>query len=401
MPTSLNALLMAWGISLILVLGGVIVTELSYDAALHSDKASETDVGGDMVPSPDKGPEATQASPPGKPETADQSASTTTQSSPVPAPGETSETITDRYSKVADTSIEAEPEAASNIINSSKNNADTSALPKSAKVIPVNAVPDLLEDSAQGPLPKIGENGSRPMSVYAGPHPDDDTIPRIAIVMSDLGQSSRRTKRAVGDLPKAITFAFSPYGSQLNDWAQQSRELGHEVMLMIPMEPLNYPQNDPGPLTLLAEYSMRQNTNMLRSSLSRMTGYTGVVNHMGSRFTAAGDSIRPVLEELKSRGLMFLDSRSTRYSQAGRIAQELGLPVAINNRYIDNDVNATEIANQLAELEKRANVQGAALGMARPYPVTIDNLKLWAAGLGERGFILVPASAIANRQVIR
>ena len=131
-----------------------------------------------------------------------------------------------------------------------------------------------------------------------------------------------------------------------------SRTKGFEVYLTIPMEPVNYPQNDPGPFSLLTARTTRENINLLKSSLARFSGYVGVINHMGSRFTASADSIRPVLAELNRRGLMFIDSRSTQYSVAATMSRAIGMPTAINNRNLDEVLSETEIMNQLQELGK-------------------------------------------------
>ncbi|MEX0299513.1 MAG: divergent polysaccharide deacetylase family protein [Kordiimonas sp.] len=186
----------------------------------------------------------------------------------------------------------------------------------------------------------------------------------------------------------------------MNRWGERSRRDGHEVFLSIPMEPVNYPQNDPGALTLLTSHSQRESTNILRQSLGRMTGYVGVLNHMGSRFTAASDSLRPILDEINRRGLMFVDSRTTPYSRAAAMGRAMGLPVALNNGYIDKELAPDLIAEELKKLEVRAQTQGAAMGMARPYPVSINAIKVWVATLEERGFVLVPVTSIANRQAI-
>jgi polysaccharide deacetylase 2 family uncharacterized protein YibQ len=261
----------------------------------------------------------------------------------------------------------------------------------------VEADTDLLEQSTQGPLPKIAVDGRTPMQVYAAPQTGFGDKWRISLIVTDMGMMTRNTRKAIAELPPAVTFAFSPYAPNLID-CEQSRRSGHEVLLMVPMEPENYPQNDPGPLSLLTSYASRENVNLLKSSLGRLTGYVGVINHMGARFTAAGDSLRPVLDELKFRGLMFVDSRTSSYSRAVNMARAIGLPSAYKNRDIDENVSQEAIAAELAELEKYARTVGSAVGVAHNYPVTINTIKTWAAGLEGRGFELVPISALADQQ---
>ncbi len=170
---------------------------------------------------------------------------------------------------------------------------------------------------------------------------------------------------------------------------------------MLPTEPLNYPDNDPGPHTLIADTSPSNNLVKLDWLLSQVTGYVGVVNHMGSKFTASEEALTPVLTDLQSRGLMLVDSRSTRFSMAARVARNLNMPRAINDRYIDNVITSEEIQKQLAELEITANTFGAALGLARATPLSINEIAAWAETLAEKGIELVPVTAIANRQPVK
>ncbi len=95
---------------------------------------------------------------------------------------------------------------------------------------------------------------------------------------------------------------------------------------------------------------------------------------------------------------MFIDSRSSQYSVAASMSRAIGMPTAINNRNLDETLSAIEIESQLTELEKRAKAQGAALGRARPYPVTIRTINKWKETLADKGIILVPVSAIADLQ---
>ena len=213
--------------------------------------------------------------------------------------------------------------------------------------------------------------------------------------------STKNSTTAIDNLPGEIDLAFSPYGRNLQSWMDKARMKGHEGFLMIPTEPLNYPDNDPGPHTLIADFSERDNLIRLDWILSQVAGYVGVVNHMGSKFTASEEALEPIITDLNSRGLMLVDSRSTRFSMAARIARRMGMPRAMNDRFIDNVTSSDEIRRQLGELEKTANTFGAALGLARATPLTINEIADWAITLEQKGIELVPVSALANRQPIK
>ena len=258
--------------------------------------------------------------------------------------------------------------------------------------------PSLIEPSRFGELPRVAPDGRKAWQVYARPFDANDQRPRIAIVMSNLGLSSAATEAAIQRLPGPITLAFSPYARGLDHWIALARAAGHEVLLDLPMEPTNFPANDPGPDTLLTSLTAGQNRTRLHSLLGRVTGYVGVVNEMGSRFTTSAPNLRPVLTELRDRGLLFLDSRSSLRSVAARTATEIGLPRVINNRFIDAEASRDAIDARLDEIERIARVSGFAVGIGQPFPVTIDRLVEWSRNLDEKGFALAPVSAMVNAQ---
>jgi len=256
--------------------------------------------------------------------------------------------------------------------------------------------PALIEPGPDGPLPIIGRDGREPWVVYARPFDLADRRPKIAIIVNGLGLSSAATEAAIQRLPGGITLSFAPFADDLEDWIRLARAAGHEVLLNLPMEPLNYPSNDPGPRTLLTSLPAAQNIDRLQWALSRVSGYVGVTNFMGSRFTAVPDAMRPVLEEIKRRGLMFVDSRSSARSVAADIARDLRVPFAVNARFIDNEASRAMIDARLAEVEQIAKREGFALAMGFPYPVTLERIAAWSATAAERGIVLVPATAIAK-----
>jgi polysaccharide deacetylase 2 family uncharacterized protein YibQ len=161
------------------------------------------------------------------------------------------------------------------------------------------------------------------------------------------------------------------------------------------MEPVSYPRDDPGPQTLLTSLTAETNLSRLDWALGRGEGYMGVVNNMGSRMTASRDSITPILDEIQDRGLMFLDSRTARNSVVGAVAGEIGLPVAVNDRFIDRVAARNEIDAQLAELESVARQRGYAVGIAGSYPVTFERIAAWLPTLEDKDIDLVPISRIA------
>jgi len=257
------------------------------------------------------------------------------------------------------------------------------------------ADPDLIEQTATGPLPRIADDGRMPMSVYAPPIPNAPG-PRIAVVVSGLGISAKQTAAALASLPPGITLAFEPYSDDVQRWVAEARKRGHEVLLEVPMAPYDFPDSDPGPHTLRAGAGEDSNIDRLTWALTRFTGYAGIMNLQGDRFLADPSALEPVLTFLARRGLMFFDNGDATRSAAPDVAKRTGTPFLLSTSNIDAIQTGMEIDQRLSELEAKARLNGSAAGTAFIYPVTLQRLSAWAAGLSGRGFVLVPASAIVQ-----
>jgi hypothetical protein len=254
------------------------------------------------------------------------------------------------------------------------------------------------EAGPHGPMPAVSESGLRPLDIYARPASQSFTsVPKIAIIVGGLGLSQTGTQAAIERLPADITLAFAPYGASIDRWMQQARRDGHELLLQLPMEPFDYPDNDPGPHTLLVGNSSGELRDRLAWLLSRMTNYVGVMNYMGARFTATETSLEMLLGEITRRGLMYVDDGSSSRSLATATASGMRTPFSHADLVIDDVPRPKEITARLLQLEGTARAQGVAVGVASALPVTIDELAKWSRDLEERGLQLVPISASIDR----
>lgn len=218
--------------------------------------------------------------------------------------------------------------------------------------------------------------------------------PMIAIVLDDMGVNRKGTERALA-LPAPITFAFLPYAPGVAGFARTARESGHEILVHVPMEPKG--PADPGPHALRTGETPDEIRANLAWDLSRMEGFVGINNHMGSRFTADANGMRVVMEELKKRGLMFLDSRTGADTQAANTARELGLPTLSRDVFLDNDEEGGKVQAEFGRLEKLARERGSAIAIGHPHPETLAILEKWIPEAKARGFTLVPLTAIVKR----
>jgi polysaccharide deacetylase 2 family uncharacterized protein YibQ len=249
----------------------------------------------------------------------------------------------------------------------------------------------LLEKSRYGMIPVVAD-GLKPFTVYAA---DADRakaarMPVVAIVVAGLGVGAAKTADAIMKLPPAVTLAFTPYGADPGKLAERARTQRHEILLQIPMEPFDYPDNDPGPQTLLTTLSGEQNLDRFYWHLSRLQGYAGIANFMGARFVATDLVMQPIVREAAKRGLSYFDDGSTPRSVAQNLSAGQSLPFAKAEFAIDAVPTSAEIDRALVKLETIAKERGTAVGVASALPVSIERLGAWLKTLDSKGIMLVP-----------
>ncbi|MFV2093825.1 MAG: divergent polysaccharide deacetylase family protein, partial [Hyphomicrobiales bacterium] len=250
-----------------------------------------------------------------------------------------------------------------------------------------------------GQLPRISSSGRKPSEVYTRPYQQQDARDapvRIAIMITGVGISSSGTREAIERLPGEVTLAFAPYGDGLQTWVNRARANGHEVMLQIPMEPFDYPDNDPGPHTLLTDSRTSENINRLNWLLSRFGGYFGITNYMGARFTADDKALTPVMAELASRGLSYVDDGGSPRSRAIPVAIAEDIDAKRADIIIDAGQSRESIEAALRRLETIAKERGSAVGVGTALPITVKTISEWAKSLRSRGIALAPVSALLN-----
>ena len=258
-----------------------------------------------------------------------------------------------------------------------------------AQPLPAAPIAGLSQPGPNGPLPMIASDGRVPAQAYARPFRPDGR-PRVALIVGGLGLNAVTTRAAIERLPPEVTLSFVPYAEGLQGWIDLARANGHEVMIEIPMEPTGYPDNDPGPYTLLNSASGEDITSRMNWLLGRATGYFGVTNYLGDRFAQSDAGMNAFLGVLRQRGVAFVDD--------GSFGRRPGAwSRASANRIVDEVQTPAAVVAQLNALEASAKSNGSALGTGFSYPVTVEAAARWADGLSARGVQLAPASAMAGR----
>lgn len=229
---------------------------------------------------------------------------------------------------------------------------------------------------------------------FAVPAVEAGGRPMIAVIIDDMGLDRKRSEKIL-QLPGPLTISFMSYAQDLSRQTELARSRGHELMMHVPMEPVAEGL-DAGPGVLSVNLPPEELRKRVTEDLDRFTGYVGINNHMGSKFTAFAPGMELVMEELRRRGLLFIDSLTTDHSVGLTQARQAGVPAAARNVFLDNAGDVTAIDAQLAKLEDLARKKGNAIAIGHPRDGTIQALAAWLPGLRAKGLVLVPVSEVVR-----
>jgi polysaccharide deacetylase 2 family uncharacterized protein YibQ len=221
--------------------------------------------------------------------------------------------------------------------------------------------------------------------------------PMIAVIIDDMGLDRKRSARAI-QLPGPLTMSFLTYARSLKRQAAAARDAGHEIMIHVPMEPDDSSEYA-GPKAIRRDLSEAELRRRVDWALGRLKNYVGINNHMGSRFTAHAPGMNLVLGEVKRRGLLFVDSRTSKKTVGAAVARQLSVPFAARDFFLDDDPARNAVEAKLKMLEQTATAKGYAIAIGHPYDSTLSLLEKWLPTLARRGFILVPVSAIVRHRL--
>jgi polysaccharide deacetylase 2 family uncharacterized protein YibQ len=211
-----------------------------------------------------------------------------------------------------------------------------------------------------------------------------------------MGMDEARSRAVLG-LPGPLTLSFFPSANNLAAWVNRARTAGHEVLAHVPMEPLDATHN-PGPGALLAAMSADDVRAHLAADLDGWSGYVGVNNHMGSRFCQDRRLMDAVMAELKARGLLWLDSKTTAVTEGIAAAEAAGVPCVARDVFLDHVDSFDAVMEQLDRLETIGRKQGSAVAIGHPRDSTIRALDAWLSALEKKRLTLVPVTALVGRQ---
>lgn len=227
------------------------------------------------------------------------------------------------------------------------------------------------------------------------PPPHKKQLPQVAIIIDDLGYD-RKLAEKLCKLNAVFTFSILPYSPFQDSIAKLATAGGLEIMLHLPMEPIEYPAVNPGPGTLLTSMTPDQLIHQLKENLKAVPGIKGVNNHMGSKMTAESSQMYQIFSVLKKRNLYFVDSRTTSQTLCKSSARLFQIPFAQRDVFLDHLQDAKFIHKQIKELVRIARRNGYAVGIGHPHLITYNILREMLPEI-QKEVKLVPASAIVHR----
>ncbi len=250
----------------------------------------------------------------------------------------------------------------------------------------------------EGPGKKVTPEETRPGSSERPPA-SDAPLPRhlkVAILIDDIGQDLKPLDELLR-LDAPIAFSVLPFCSHSVRAARRIHEAGREVLLHLPMEPLDHPERNPGKGALLISMNEREMRSQLEEDLRAVPFVRGVNNHMGSRFMQDRKKLGVLFSELRKRDLYFIDSLTTADSKAAEVAGETGVKFASREVFIDHARDREMVFRNMKDLLKKKGQRQDLLIIGHPYPETIQALKTFLPRLRSAGVEVISLSELITR----
>lgn len=262
-----------------------------------------------------------------------------------------------------------------------------------------------MSDYPASQVPVMGLEGSRHVSVESdiklpafirnGQRGQKSLKPKIALVITSVGSDPEILQMILDTFPAEVSFSFASYGPHLREWIKNARLKGHEVLMDLPLESLEYPQLNSGSYTLRVGVDSLNNINKLNRILEKGDGLiVGVCGLKGAHFLESADDTFPILEALKRDGYLFLETMPSSRSVVPKIAAQLSLPFIENNYVIDEVFSTSQMKKNLENLEYMAQKKGFSVGVVHAFQPTLELVKTWIEKLKEKGFDLVPITDV-------
>lgn len=232
------------------------------------------------------------------------------------------------------------------------------------------------------------------------PSVKDDGGPIIAIVIDGIGLLNPNIKL---DLPSQVTLGMPSY-VPYKEFSDNAAIMKHNILLNIPLEPLNYPEDEADPNSLLTKNDEQENLSILDSVFSNSKDYDAVYSSHDDKYTNSYESSKALLSRLKDKKIIYLSGLTDKNALIYQIAEKMNFYILENDIILDSVLSREEIAMQLLELERMAQISGSAIAIGGSYPITMELVNEWIPSLASKGIKIVPIKEfykiISNRKAL-
>lgn len=230
------------------------------------------------------------------------------------------------------------------------------------------------------------------------------TTPRrkqIAIIVDDFGNYNGPLLQDFIRTNPAVTFAIMPDTKHGREVLEGAKANGHECIIHIPMEPLDYPKSNPGTNAIYVQLSPREIENRMEDYIHQLPGCVGANNHMGSFASADPAVMQAVMRVLKRNNLYFVDSRTTSESVAYTIAQKSLVQAYKRDLFIDEpNLSEANLRKQLASLQQLRSSQDYAVVIMHCHTKQhLDYLNRFLRSVPALGYDVVPISKLQSHRL--
>jgi hypothetical protein len=233
----------------------------------------------------------------------------------------------------------------------------------------------------------------------AAPRDDPGEPARLALVLFGFGEDAAQAD-SFFTLRAPFAVAVVPGARESGRVLDLARDRQREVVLHLPLEPINYPRINPGPGTLLVSMSPRRIASTVRKHLSRAGAVAAVANHMGSLATQDMTVMTALYRELKRRRVAFLHMSPAPGAVCKTLAADMGINYAEPDEVVDREArvdDATALERRWSELLKEARARGRLVVMMRATPLTRRWLPQALAAKRLGGVDVVPLTALLEK----
>jgi polysaccharide deacetylase 2 family uncharacterized protein YibQ len=222
---------------------------------------------------------------------------------------------------------------------------------------------------------------------------------RLAVVLYGFGEDVAMADSFFA-LPAPFAVAVVPGTRASERVLMRARERDRELVLHLPLEPLNYPRINPGPGTVLVSMKPGRISATVDRYLDQAGAVAAVANHMGSLATQDMTVMTAVYRELKRRHVPFLHISPAAGAVCKSLAASMGVNYAESDAVVDSETRGEgtkALERRWAALLQQARGRGQLVVMLRATPVTMRWLPHAMEPKRLAGVSVVPLASLLDK----